>query len=214
MSINLQHINTVIFDLGGVILNLDYNITIQAFKNLGILNVETLFSQKEQIEIFNQLETGSISESDFRNKIRSFSPQNITDQEIDYAWNQMLLDLPIERHRLIQKVSRDKRIFLLSNTNSIHMKWFKEYTNKLLGENTFFTTFEVAYLSHEIKMRKPHSQIFEYVISQNDLSPENTLFIDDSEQHILGAKKTGLQTYWLQPHENILDLFSSYYAIS
>lgn len=214
MKINLNEIQTIIFDLGGVLLDLDYHLTIKAFENLGIKNASTFFSQKEQVEIFNLLETGMLSELDFRNQIRQYTHQTISDQQIDNAWNKLLLDLPIERFHLLQNIAQDKRIFLLSNTNAIHMKWFKAYTTKLIGENQFFEVFEKSYLSHEVKMRKPNSEIFEYVISQNHLTPEKTLFIDDSEQHILGAQTTGLQTYWLQSEETILDLFSAYTEIS
>ncbi len=207
VKLNLHNYQTIIFDLGGVILNLDYHKTVQSFKKLGVHNVQNLFSQKKQIEVFNQFETGQISPEEFRGFVESYSGLSLNSEDIDSAWNNMLLDLPVARFQLLQNIARQKRIFLLSNTNAIHMDWFSNYTNQLLGQNAFFNAFEVAYLSHEVKMRKPNAEIFEFVISENNLNPEKTLFIDDSEQHIIGAKKTGLQTHWLQPGEDLLQLF-------
>ena len=90
------------------------------------------------------------------------------------------------------------------------MDWFKNYVNQLFGKEVFFDLFEVAYLSNEIEMRKPHVEIFEFVISQNNLSPENTLFIDDSPQHLEGAKKAGIQTHWLQKGEEITEVLANF----
>jgi len=207
VKLNLNNYSAIIFDLGGVILNLDYHRSVMSFEKLGIHNVQNLFSQKKQVEVFNQFETGQISPEEFRSFVQSYSGKNVPSDTIDHAWNQMLLDLPLARFQLLQNISKQKRTFLLSNTNAIHMDWFSKYTDKLLGKNSFFETFEVAYLSHQINMRKPHPEIFEFVISENNLNPVETLFIDDSEQHIIGAKKTGLQTHWLQPGEDILNLF-------
>lgn len=207
MRLNLNNYQAIIFDLGGVLLNLDYHKTVNSFEKIGITDVQKLFSQKKQIEIFNQFETGQISPEEFRDFVKSYSDFNLKSEEIDRAWNEMLLDLPVARFQLLQNIAKQKKIFLLSNTNSIHMDWFSKYTDNLLGKNVFFETFEIAYLSHEIKMRKPNAEIFEFVISQNNLNPEKTLFIDDSEQHIVGAQKTGLQTHWLQPGQDILNLF-------
>lgn len=207
VKLNLNNYQAIIFDLGGVILNLDYHKTVESFAKLGVNDVQNLFSQKKQVDVFNQFETGQISPEEFRGFVESYSGLDLNSGEIDSAWNDMLLDLPVARFQLLQNIATQKRIFLLSNTNAIHMNWFSNYTNQLLGKNAFFDAFEVAYLSHEVKMRKPNVEIFEFVISENNLNPEKTLFIDDSEQHIIGAKKTGLQTHWLQPGEDILQLF-------
>lgn len=195
---NFSNIESVIFDLGGVLLNLDYHLTIEAFEGLGIKNAKYLFSQKSQNQIFDDFETGKISAMKFRNELRKLISNPVTDQQIDDAWNAMLLDFPKNRFQFLEKVSKSYRIFLLSNTNEIHMHWFKSYVNARFGKNRFFDLFEVAYLSNEVGMRKPHLEIFDYVVQANGLNPKTTLFIDDSPQHLVGAKQADLQVIWLE----------------
>ena len=210
MKIDILGIDAIIFDLGGVILNLDYHLTIRAFEKLGMKDSSELFSQKAQSGFFDDFETGKIGAQAFRKEVRKVLHSSVTDSEIDKAWNAMLLDFPQSRFEFLKSISSKKRSFLLSNTNETHMAWFKKYVNELFGENVFFNLFEEAYLSNEMGMRKPNVEIFEHVISQNQLDPKTTLFIDDSEQHLRGAKLAGLQTHWLQPNEEITKLFSNF----
>lgn len=210
MKIDNTKIEAIIFDLGGVILNLDYHLTIKAFEKLGLENSSKLFSQKTQSGFFDDFEIGKISAKDFRTEIRKVLNKVVSDIEIDSAWNAMLLDFPTNRFNLLKQLSSTRRVFLLSNTNEIHMAWFKNYVNSLFGEKVFFDLFEVAYLSNEMGMRKPNIEIFEFVIIQNKLDPKTTLFIDDSKQHLVGAKNAGLQTHWLIPGEEITQLFSDF----
>lgn len=208
--INQSNISSIIFDLGGVILNLDYTLTVSAFEKIGVENPTELFSKKSQTSFFDDFETGKISAQQFRQEIKAIIPQVVTDNQIDNAWNAMLLDFPLHRFDFLQTISTKRRIFLLSNTNEIHMNWFKNYVNKLFGENAFFELFEVAYLSNEMNMRKPHVEIFNHVVSQNKLNANSTLFIDDSPQHVEGAKKAGLQGYWLQNNEEITTILGDF----
>jgi putative hydrolase of the HAD superfamily len=204
----VPNIKSIIFDLGGVLLNLDYNLTVKAFETIGITDSEQLFSKKSQTTFFDDFETGKISAIEFRTEIRQIISQSISDEQIDNAWNAMLLDFPTERFDFLKKISKSHRIFLLSNTNEIHMSWFKNYINQLFGENVFFHLFEVAYLSNEMGMRKPHKEIFDFVVTQNNLNPINTLFIDDSPQHLVGAKKAGLHTIWLEAGMETIDIIN------
>lgn len=210
MKIDSSRIDAVIFDLGGVLLNLDYQITINAFTELGLENVDHLFSQKKQFGFFDEFETGKINASEFRKELRALASETLTDSQIDAAWNAMLLDFPPNRFDFLKSISVKKRIFLLSNTNEIHMSWFKRYVNQLFGEDVFFDLFEVAYLSNEMSMRKPNVDIFDFVVNENKLNPERTLFIDDSPQHLDGAKLASLQTHWLQPNEEIVRLLGHF----
>ena len=200
----------IIFDLGGVLLNLDYTLTIKAFEKLGVKNAADLFSQKSQTSFFDDFEIGAITPEQFRTEIRKFISKPVSDTQIDQAWNTMLLDFPEERFHFLQQVAQTYRIFLLSNTNEIHMNWFKNNINQEFGENVFFNLFEVPYLSNEIGMRKPHQEIFDFVIQQNNLSPSKTLFIDDSPQHLVGAKEAGLQTIWLEPGMETIEILAPF----
>jgi putative hydrolase of the HAD superfamily len=207
MKIVLSNYKNIIFDLGGVILNIDYSLTSTAFSNVGITNFDDLFSQAQQQQLFDKYEKGLISSSDFRNEIRTISKKNLSDTIIDDAWNAMLLDLPIARLELLQVVKETHRTFLLSNTNDIHIQTLNKYLQHSFNINDFNDYFEKKYLSYEVGMRKPDAEIFEFVLSENNIVPSETLFIDDSRQHIEGAKNVGIHTHWLQKGETILDLF-------
>ncbi|TAL58602.1 MAG: HAD family phosphatase [Bacteroidetes bacterium] len=201
-----SHIKNIIFDFGGVILNIDYKLTENAFAKLGLVDFSTIYSQTTQKDLFDKLETGRISPSEFREDIRKFIGV-ASDEEIDNAWNAMLLDLPEERVSLLDEVRKTHRIFLLSNTNEIHYTAFSAYMQDKFKRNIFSDVFEKAYVSHKVKMRKPDAAIFEFVLSENKLKKEETLFIDDSIQHIEGANKLGINTILLKKGETILSLF-------
>lgn len=204
---NIQkNIKNIIFDLGGVILNIDYNQTSNYFKELGIKDFDEIYSQAKQNNLFNDFETGKIDPKEFRAALKEYVPK-ATDKEIDFAWNAMLLDLPKERIELLKKIKENYRIFLLSNTNAIHVKAFTKYIDQLYGENVFSSIFENHYYSNEIGYRKPNANAFQYVIDSNDLKPEETLFIDDSTQHIKGANKAGLNSFLLEKDKDITSLF-------
>lgn len=199
----------IIFDLGGVILNLDYSRTISAFVQLGINDFDASYSQLVQTGLFDDYERGEISSQDFRDGIREVFRVNRTDAEIDSAWNAMLLDLPSERLHLLQQLHASKRIVLLSNTNEIHIRQFNGALKAKYGLSDLSSYFLRLYYSYEVGMRKPEERIFEHVLRDQGFEPSETLFIDDSPQHIEGARRVGLHAYHLQADkgETILDLF-------
>lgn len=199
-------IRNIIFDLGGVLLNLDMNATATAFKKLGIQNFDDLYTQAKQTGLFDAFDKGHISPTEFRTALRQHLPENTSDNAIDEAWNAMLLDLPIERLDLLRSLKGKYRLFLLSNTNEIHVTAFSDYLNKTFGFPDFTDFFEQWYYSCRMGMRKPDEEIFEKVMSLHQLIPSETLFIDDSIQHVHGAAKTGIQAVWLEPGQTILTL--------
>lgn len=198
----------IIFDLGGVLLNIDYSLVTKAFSALGLSNFDELYSKAHQTKLFDLYEKGQISSEAFRNHVKTCFSTLIDDSTIDKAWNAMLLDLPPERLHLLQQLKTGHRIFLLSNTNDIHIQYINNYLKETFGINDLSGYFEKVYLSYEVGMRKPDAEIFELVLSENNLDPNETLFIDDSIQHIEGAKKLGIHTYWLDvKKESVMDLF-------
>lgn len=204
---NLEKFDAIIFDFGGVLINLNYQKTIDAFKQLGITHFEELYSQASQSNLFNDLETGKISSQFFINSLLHYLPKHTTPNKVVAAWNAMILDVPDQTIDLLEALHTKKRLFLLSNTNEIHIsKAFHEWakTSKKMPEYYF----EKIYLSHCINMRKPSPEIFEFVCTNNKLNPKSTLFIDDSIQHIKGAKSVGLETYHLQTITDLTQLFS------
>lgn len=197
----INNFDSIIFDLGGVLWNISYQATADAFIKLGFTDFENWYSQANQKELFNKLETGKISENDFYNEVRKVSELNLSNNQIEKAWNSMLLDLPTERIELIAKIAKTKPIYLLSNTNEIHLKKIEQLLkDKTTNWENFCAIFTKVYLSCRVGMRKPNEDIFFKVLKDNNLIASKTLFIEDSIQHIETANKIGIQTLFLQPN--------------
>lgn len=198
-------IKNIIFDLGGVILDVDYHKTVEAFKQLGIDDFHTLYSQQKQDLLFDRFEKGEISATEFREVIKKMN-RSLSDESINNAWNAMILDTPKVRMQFLEQLKKNYRLFLLSNTNEIHIKAFTNYFDKNYGVGYFPTLFEKVYLSSQLGMRKPEPTIFELVIRENSLNKTETLFIDDSPQHIAGAVLVGIKALLLPKGEK-MELF-------
>lgn len=202
----MQPIQNIIFDLGGIFLNLDYQRTEQAFRNLGIHQFPEMFTQHQANSLFEKLETGKINPEQFYEAFRRETGRSLSNEAIREAWNAMLLDFPAERLDWLQETGRKYRIFLFSNTNQIHQDAFRE---KLAGENKvsdFDAYFSKAWYSHELGMRKPYVAAFQKILDEQKLRAEETLFIDDTLKNIEGARQAGLQTIHLLAPKTVLDL--------
>jgi putative hydrolase of the HAD superfamily len=209
MPIIANSYKNIIFDLGGVLININYSLTSQAFEALGLGKFDELFSQAHQTKLFDLYEKGLITSDEFRARVKTFFSQPIDDHTIDAAWNAMLLDFPKKRLDFLKKIKTTHRTFLLSNTNDIHIQTINAELQRVHGIPNLCGHFEKVYLSYEVHMRKPDAEIFELVLRENSLEPSDTLFIDDSPQHLETAKKLGIQTYWLDTKkETVLDLFT------
>lgn len=209
MTTDLSHIDTIIFDLGGVLLNLSYQRTAQAFAALsGRADAQQLYTQAMQEPIFDQYEMGLIGDEAFRDGLRALLQTQADDQALDQAWNAMLLDLPAERIRFVDSLRASKRVLLLSNTNAIHIRAFEQiFAQTMQGEYAHIgQAFDQVYYSYQMADRKPHPSIFLSVCQEHGIDPARTLFIDDSEQHVLGARKAGLQAVHLTGGKTIFDL--------
>ncbi len=196
---NFSSIKNIIFDLGGVIINLDYAKSTDALKAFSKADATVDFSQKAQSELFDDYERGDITSAQFRDGLRNGYQLEATDAQIDEAWNLMLLDIPAERIELLRTLAKSYRLFLLSNTNAIHMKCFNKMVADAHDLPCLDPLFEKCYYSHLVRKRKPGAEVFEQILAENALAPEETLFIDDSIQHIEGANKVGLHTLHLAP---------------
>ena len=202
----MSAIKNILFDLGGVLYHIDYEITIKAFEELGIKNFHKHFSQQQQNNLFDQLETGKISNTDFIKEMKVLLP-NCTKEEIINAWNGLLIGIPKENIQLLKDLSKQYRLFLLSNTNLIHINQI----NKLLYEDynlkSLDPLFDKIYLSHQIGMRKPNRKTFEWVLKDAGILAHETLFIEDSIQHIKGANKVGIRTQLWNSNEPFKEFF-------
>ncbi|HMM11004.1 MAG TPA: HAD family phosphatase [Bacteroidales bacterium] len=206
MKTNIN-ITDIIFDFGGVILDIDPQLTINELVNLGIKDVDVFSSAAFQQGVVEKLERGIITPEVFRDKIREFAGKALKDQDIDDAWNALLLDIPKERIKAIEAAKQHYGIYLLSNSNEIHYELYVRDLQLRFGYREFDQLFDKAYFSFDLHMSKPNPEIFEFVIHQHRLNPANTLFIDDTLMHIEAAAALGLQTYHLQKPERLRDLF-------
>ncbi|RBL93398.1 HAD family hydrolase [Chitinophaga flava] len=203
----MQGIKNIIFDLGGVILNINYQRTYEAFTSLGVQNFNELYNQFKGSSLFNDLETGHITPEAFLSEMKKHVPEHVTPEQITTAWNAMLLDFPLQRLQLLQQLRQYYGLYLLSNTNAIHLETFNRILQESRGIPSLAVFFDKAYYSHLMGYRKPDRESYLMVLEENGLKAEETLFIDDTLPNIEGAKAVGLQTIHLQAPKTILDIF-------
>jgi putative hydrolase of the HAD superfamily len=200
-------IKNIVLDLGGVLFAIDYRLTQQAFVNLGCKNFEAIYSQAQQSDLFNKFETGQLTEAVFFEELKNLSDlKTISHTDIKQAWNAMLIDLPKENYLLLKELKPKYRVFLLSNTNQTHITAFEKLIPKTCTVSEFEGLFEKIYYSCRIRLRKPDLACFLHVLTHSNLNPAETVFIDDSTQHVEGAKKAGIAAYWLQKGTSTKDL--------
>ena len=204
-----NEIKNILFDWGGVITELHLDATKKAFHDLGLTIFDDHIPHDPLDKVFIPFEIGMISPEEFRNNIRKLSANPLTDMMIDTAWNAMLGVLPEERWKLLESISQSYRTFLLSNTNAIHVNYYFNYLQGIYGTYGYNHLFEKAYFSHEIHLRKPNADIFEYVVHDCGIEPQVTLFIDDFIENIETARKLGFQTVHLTKPRTLVDLFKN-----
>jgi len=201
-------IKNLIFDLGGVIINLETARTFQAFAQLAGCSVEEVKSKISEVTFFNEYEKGMLADHEFRANISTFLNTKVTDDQIDTAWNAMLLDIPKEKYQLLLKLKSGYQVFLLSNTNNIHLQSVNQIVFNDTGRSGLGHYFHKDYYSHLMKMRKPDPEIFQRVLFENNLAANETLFLDDNVENIQGAKSLGIQTAHITSPEMVLSLFA------
>ncbi|MHB1920596.1 MAG: HAD family hydrolase [Chitinophagaceae bacterium] len=202
-------IKNIIFDLGGVLLNIDYQLTENAFAALGFSNFSSLYTQFQASPLFEDLETGRIQEEAFVETLKKRAPVPLSGDQIREAWNAMLLDFPIDRLQLLRQLQNPYNLYLLSNTNSIHLKALEKILLTQTGFPNLDPFFKKVYYSHLFGRRKPEPEIYQMVLEDGHLDPGETLFIDDNELNVEGARKVGINGILLVPPTTILDIFKS-----
>jgi len=198
-------IKNIIFDLGGVILPIDISRTTDSFKRLGVQNIEELFALGHASSFFKELEQGRINSVEFIDKVKNLVGQPLPDETIIDAWNALILDFPQERIDLLRKLKEKYRLFLFSNTNLIHYRKFQQQIHIQTGCH-LEELFEKTYYSHEIGLRKPDIASYQLIINENKLDASQTLFVDDAEVNIAGAKKAGLHGLHIVPGTSIMEI--------
>lgn len=196
----------LIIDFGGVLIDLDRQRCIEHFKQLGLTDVAEMLDVYHQQDFFEKFEKGLVSSAEFRNIIRSKIGREVTDTEIDEAWNSFLVGIPTYKLDLLLELRKKYMVYLLSNTNEIHWIWSCEHAFRYKGFRVE-DYFERIYLSFQMKLAKPDAEIFRKVLEDAEILPEETLFIDDSEANCRVAETLGISTYTPKAHEDWSYLF-------
>lgn len=202
----MQGIKNIIFDLGGVIINLDNQKTEDAFVSLGVKGFREYFGHGHAASFFKDYEVGKINDGEFVSSLRGLAGLTVSDEAIIHGWNALLLDFPPERIRLLRDLGKRYRLFLFSNTNALHLAALREIYRKTFEKGELDDHFERTYYSHLLGMRKPEKSSYEYILRENALEPGETLFVDDALINIEGAEKAGLRGLFLKPGMTITDV--------
>lgn len=195
----MNNIKNIIFDFGGVLYDIDVNLSIQAFSNLGI---NTKPWQNGQEEIFNQMEIGAVSEKEIMDYFIKIAPPNTNLQKLIQAFNAILIGINLKSLEYLVKLKQNYNLILLSNTNKIH---FDKFSNEILSDpktSIFYKCFNKEYYSYKLKMRKPQPGIFKFILNDSQIKAEESLFVDDTKENLIPAQKLGIHTFWMQNIDN------------
>ncbi len=201
-----ENIENIIFDFGGVIHDIRYENVGEAFVEHGITNLGDFYSKDFQTKEMDLFEKGLLTTERYRDYIRRITSSILSDDDIDDIVNAILIDVPRERVELLQRVRLHYKLFLFSNTNQINYDCFTVRLRKKFGFDIFQECFDAAYFSHFIHLRKPAKEGFELILDEQHLVPEKTLFIDDIEKNLEGARAVGINGLHLSKG-TIIDLF-------
>ena len=206
----MNGIKNIIFDLGGVLMNIDFARTFTAFEVIGFRVAERWFHDPEVNQLCMDFETGVYCSIEMRRKFREITGFQCNDAQFDKAWNALLIDFPPERIRLVEEVAKKYKTYLLSNTNPIHARHFNAELNKHFNIESLDHLLDKAWYSHNLGYRKPDERIFQKVIKTCRLIPEETLFLDDSELNVKVAASVGLQAIHITPEFSVIEALAPY----
>jgi putative hydrolase of the HAD superfamily len=201
-----SNIKNIIFDFGGVLLNINPLLSLLEFERLSGIGKEMLTQRLIKEDVFAKFETGSLSPARFRGELNRIMQTNLDDLALDAAWNTLLLDFPFERVQMLQQLRKNYKVYLLSNTNIIH---FWHYTQEFYkNHNIQFTDlFKKLFLSYEIGLHKPNPGIYTHVLENLGINPSETLFIDDSLQNIEAAAGLGINVIHITGEKDVTGFF-------
>lgn len=202
---NAVNFRNILFDLGGVILDINIQATLKRFYELGFPPELLQYPESMQTDVFFNYQTGKLDTLEFRNEIRKASGVNMSDEVFDEAWNAMLVGIPRERTRLIKTLSKRYRLYMLSNTSEMHARVFERMYLEAAGES-MHEVFDKIYYSHEIGLHKPDREAWEYVIKDAGIKPEETLFLDDTIYNIKASQELGFQAIHIHERTSLMSL--------
>lgn len=206
---DLKNIEAIVFDLGGVILNIDFALTQKELERLGLKDAGAYFGKYTQSGFFDKLDRGEIQQAELFKEISKLLHMEATEQQLLKAWNSMILDFPASRIDLLKKLRKKYKIYLLSNTNTIHYNYYNERIRHL-GEESLDALFDGVFYSFRLGMRKPEKRIFQAVLDSLNIESRKILFVDDTEMHLSAAEEFQMQTIHISETKDICDVFSDY----
>ena len=205
----MQHFKNLIFDIGDVIVDIDYLTTIAEFQKLSAVDFSQIVSYNKQNHIFDLFETGKITAQQFRDKLKQFLKPGTTDEEITHAWNSILIHYPAQKIDLLKELKTRYKTFALSNINEIHVVSINEAAKAKFGASDFGSFFHHAYYSNEVGFRKPDKEIYEFVLQKENLNATETFFVDDKAENVEAAKALGINAYQLTDRNKLNELLAA-----
>ncbi len=208
LYIHKSKIKNIIFDLGGVLLNINPLLSLLELERISGIKQEDLIVKLAGAKIFEKFDTGSLNPAQFRSELCQILNREVNDQEIDRIWNKLLLDFPLPRVELLRQLRKNYRIYLLSNTNIIHY-WY--YTREFSEKYGFqmMDLFDQLFLSYEIGIHKPDDGIYTHVLEAAALNPSETVFFDDSLANIKAAERLGISSIHIHDGHEVTEYFEN-----
>jgi glucose-1-phosphatase len=200
----------IIFDLGNVLYDVDVQRSVKAFEKHGLKDFDRLYSLQEQSKLFDELETGKIGQKEFIERINKIVDSPLDADAIIESWNELLIGVPQENFEILLEIKEKYKTLLLSNTNAIHLEFINAYMKENFGVHSLSDLFDKAYYSFEVGLRKPGREIYDFVVQESNLDLETTLFIDDNEDNIKGAREAGLFSHHKTKHESLREIIKKY----
>lgn len=204
----LKNTDAIIFDIGNVLIDIDYEVMIREFAKIATVDFHQIVTYSHQDRVFDRYEKGQISSSEFRDTLRRYLRPGVSDEEIDTAWNSILVHYPLSKFELLKQLRKQYKVFALSNINALHAAAIDVHVQEQFGAEDMRSYFDQAYYSHEMGHRKPEKEIYQMVLEAEALEPTRTLFIDDKLENINAAAALGIRTHHLTDRDALLDLFS------
>jgi putative hydrolase of the HAD superfamily len=209
----MQKIKNIIFDLGGVLLDIDYQAPVLAFEQLGYQGFENMYSQTGVNDLFGKLETGNISEALFLEELQKMNAATISIEQLTRAWNAIIGEWRLQSLAYVKELKKQYHLYLLSNTNTIHYQAFHRSLERATGNSDLESYFNKAYYSHEIHLRKPDKDVYEFVLADAGMKREETLFVDDSLVNIDMSEKLRIPSHLLAKGEKIETILPGKYGL-
>jgi len=202
----MAEIKNLVFDLGNVIIDIDYAETVGEFQKLAVVDFSEVLSYSTQHNLFNDFERGTITSAQFRNELRKFLKPGTSDEAIDHAWNAIIRHYPPAKFEMLCNLKNWYPTFALSNINEIHVDTIKKAMNRHFCEPDIHSFFHGVYYSNQLGHRKPDREIYDVLLQRENLNPGETFFVDDKAENIETAKKLGFQAWHLADRDKLFEL--------